>query len=96
MEYLVNNKKFTISYKELKSLYNDFVNLTDEEFKKRLPEVIHFACICAFLKEIPTSNCLSDEGVIHQLAHLLHLTDEEPLIKVAEIREQFNKELKLA
>ena len=96
MKYLVNENAYTISYVELRELYQTYKALNNEEFKRRLPEVLHFACICAFYKEIPTHICLSDEGVIHQLVHLLHLTDEEPLIKVAEIREQFNKELKLA
>ena len=39
-----------------------------------------------------SSSVLSDEGLIHQLIHLMHIPDE-PLINVIAIRSQFEAEL---
>lgn len=93
--YLVDGNFYSLSYSALKDDYTRFSMMTDTEFLLKLSEILHFACICCFLKEIPTSVCLSDRGIIHELVHLLHLKDcnGRPL---AEVRELFNNQLRLS
>lgn len=69
-------------------------HISVDEFMDRLPEAIHLACIISWFKELPTQQVLSDYGIIHQLAHLMHIPDE-PQISKEEIFEQFKKDLKL-
>jgi len=89
-------KKYALSYQELKEHYTLFCEMSDDEFNTKLPEIIHFACIVCFLKEVPSYICLSDTGIIHELAHLLHFKDhDEQPVKLAEIRKQFEIDLKL-
>lgn len=94
MEYLVEGIKYNISYQELKEEYLKHVFFTDEEFMENLPSANHLANIICWFKEIPTSNCLSDKGIIHELAHLLHIK-EEPAVDLKEIRKLFEEQLKL-
>lgn len=95
MEYIERGRKFSISYKELRDEHLNMVELSDSDFLSQLPKAIHLACVLAWYKEIPTSNCLGDYGIIHQLGHLLHIGDD-PILNLQEIREQFAEELKLA
>lgn len=78
---------------ELKDHYTTFCEMSDEEFKTKLSSAAHLACIICFLKEIPTSSCLSDEGIVHQLIHLMDTND--PIINLQQIRELFKKDLEL-
>lgn len=95
MEYYVNGKKYTVSYKELKRLYLEFSEMGNKEFLENLKEAAHLACIIGFFKELPNEHTLSDQGIVHQLIHLL--TDpDEPTNNLGEIRRQFNEILKLA
>lgn len=68
--------------------------MSDAEFMSSLPDVLHFACIAAFIKEMGRE-VLSDEGVIHQLVHLMSITDE-PLIDLRAVRRQFAEQLQIA
>lgn len=94
MEYLVDNKKYSLSYTDLKEKYNLFSKLSLSEFLDRLPEVLHLTCIISYLKEVPSYNTLSDTGLIHELVHLLDITDE-PLVDAEKIRQKFINEMKL-
>lgn len=94
MDYLVDERKFYMSYRGLAEAHHQLCMLSDDDFMKALPEAIHLACVICYFKEIPTSVCLSDLGIVHQLAHLLHIKDE-PLIDLAEIRQLFCEQLKL-
>lgn len=94
MEYIVENKKYSLSYQELKGKYLELSILTTEEFKKRLPEILHFSCIVSYLKEFGNES-FSDEGLVHQLCHLLHIPDE-PLIDAEKIRNLFIEQMKLS
>lgn len=94
IEYLLNDKRYVLSYSELRDKYQWFIELSDSEFMKRLSEAMHFACIVCWMKEIPSHDCLSDEGVIHQLAHMMHIP-EEPLIRLSDVRHQFKTTLEL-
>jgi hypothetical protein len=93
MDYLVNGHKYKLSYRQLKEHYNQFCDMTDEEFLKNLPGAAHLACIICFIKEIPTSSCLNDEGIIHQLIHLIDIPSTKK--ELPEIREEFRRELQL-
>lgn len=94
MEYLVEGKKYNLSYSDLREKYNLFSSLSLAEFLERLPEVLHLTCIISYLKEVPSYHTLSDTGLIHELVHLLDIKNE-PLIDAQKIKEQFEKEMKL-
>ena len=94
MEYLINENKYNLSYVELRDKYNEICSLSLQSFLARLPEVLHLACVISFLKEVPSYNTLSDEGLIHELVHLLHIPNE-PLVCAEKIKKQFEEEMKL-
>lgn len=93
MEYLINQKKYSFSYKEVKQKYEEFCSLSDEEFMERIGEALHLACFISYLKELDNEQTIGDEGVVHQLTHLLTLFD--PIICLKGIREQFKTLLEL-
>lgn len=98
MQYLQEHptegdRKFSLSYKNLYHEYMDMVAMTDEEFVANLPRALHLACIIAWLKELDLDRSVGDYGVIHMLAHYLHMPDDTNL---AEVREIFRKELILS
>lgn len=95
MDYLVNGKTYSLSYQELRESHASFVAMSDQEFLEALPAALHIATFLCWFKELPASSVLADDGIIHQLAHLLHIPDE-PLIDLAEIRKAFNDQLALA
>ncbi|SDY30561.1 hypothetical protein [Pseudomonas sp. NFIX28] len=97
MEYLIGNNQYAASYQELREERARFTQMTDKRFLKELPAALHFAVFVCWFKELPSSVVLSDEGIVHQMAHLIHLKDE-PLVmaRLGEIRELFNKQLQLA
>lgn len=83
-----------VSYQELRDLYIDITEMSDDEFMSKISEILHAACIIAWFKELGSDATISDVGIIHQLVHLLHIPDE-PTIILSEIREQFNALLEL-
>jgi len=95
MEYLVADNKYHLSYQGLRESYNQYVALTDEEFREKLPEILHLTCVICYLKECGNESTLSDKGVIHLLVHQLHIP-EEPLESLQEAREAFENICKLA
>jgi hypothetical protein len=94
LEYLVDNKKFLLSYRELKEHYQQAIEYTDEQFKEHLPEILHLAIFISWLKENTQITC-SDFGAVHELAHMLHLGDNNPT-PLAEIRRVFKEQIQLA
>jgi len=95
MEYLgQHGRKYILSYQSLREDYERFCAMTDDEFRQAVGDALHFACVVGHLKEIGQS-ALADDGVIHQLVHLL-VIPHEPLIDIREIRQQFAEILKLA
>ncbi|AZD86526.1 hypothetical protein C4K14_3702 [Pseudomonas chlororaphis subsp. aureofaciens] len=97
MDYVIGGRKYSASYQELCEEHARFVGMSDKRFLKELPAALHFAVFVCWFKELPSSQVLSDEGIVHQLAHLIHLKDE-PLVmsRLGDIRELFNKQLQLA
>lgn len=97
MNYTIAGREYSASYQGLREEHTRFVGMTDKRFLKELPAALHFAVFVCWFKELPASQVLSDEGIVHQLAHLIHLKGE-PLVmaRLGEIRELFNKQLQLA
>lgn len=97
MEYVLDGKRYSASYQDLREEHARFVQMSDKRFLKELPAAMHFAVFVCWFKELPTSQVLSDEGIVHQLAHLIHLKGE-PLVmgSLGEIRELFDRQLRLA
>lgn len=95
MEYLVNGRKFSFSYNEVRDHYITFCEMSDEEFRSKLVSALHLACFICFVKEIPTYVCLIDDGLIHELVHLMDNPDC-PLTDLQTVRELFKNQLKLA
>jgi len=91
------NKSYSLSYKDLKESHQLACMETDENFLNELPKMIHLACVLCWFKEISTDICLCDDGVIHSLAHLMHLKDERIVNKdeVGRVRKIFEEQLKL-
>lgn len=90
-----NNTKYSLSYKELKESYLEFINLSDKEFMKNLARATHLACVICFFKEIPTDACLNDTGIIHELVHLMDIKDYDKT-ELRNVRREFENILKLA
>ncbi len=91
MQYKVGENLFSFSYQELKIQYQEYKNMTDEEFCANIPKLLHFVCFICYLKEVPTSVALADYGIVHQLVHLLDDdTSDDPIINLSDIREEFN------
>lgn len=94
MQYLVNNKKYILSYQELKSKHNELCELPLNEFLNHIPRAIHLACIIGYLKELGDECMVSDEGIVHRLVHLLDKTVDSEY-EAKETFEQFKEILKL-
>ncbi len=71
MQYKVYDKEYTLRYRELVEQYNKFVTMSDDEFLSNLPQAAHLACIVGYLKEFDLNESISDEGIIHQIIHLM-------------------------
>lgn len=73
----------------------DFKELTNSEFLLKLPEVIHTYCFISYLalKQNRSSieDILGDEGVIHELSHLLTKTIDVTDKQVNKIRRSLAK-----
>ena len=93
-DYNGQSRNFGLSYSQLKIGYEDLCNLSNEDFIRDVQHALHFAAIISYLKEIPTSVCLSDVGLIHELIHLVCGT--EPSTDLETIRLMFKEQLKLS
>jgi len=53
----------------------DYSNLSDKAFLENLPVITHLACYLSFIalksKTISIEEVVGDEGIIHELAHLM-------------------------
>jgi hypothetical protein len=97
VEYILDGRKFSFSYSELRDMYRTYIEMTDEEFLSDIPAALHFATFVCFVKEIPGYVCLADTGIIHELVHVLQFGVEGSTTgNIEEIRLQFKEQLKLA
>lgn len=88
MEYTCENIRYTWSYIELREKYMQIVGFSEDEFMDRLPEILHTACFICYVKEEPLNRTLSDMGIIHELAHLIHIPDES-MVDLPRVMETF-------
>lgn len=95
IEYIVDDKKYSLNYQELCEKYHEFIGLTDRQFRERLPEAMHLACIISYLKGINANNLVSDQGLLHLIAHQMHIP-QHTTSEFREMRRQFKLFLKLA
>lgn len=95
MDYQVEGKTYVLRYQQLREEYLRHCAMSDKEFMANLPSATHLACIICYLKETPSYVCLSDEGIVHQLIHLMHIPDC-PVIRLRPIRSLFKRTLMLA
>lgn len=95
MEYIIENRKYILSYQQLREDYYKFCQMSDEEFMKNLPAAAHLACVICYLKEVPGYVALCDVGIIHELIHLIHIP-EGNTTSLRDIRKLFEERLRLA
>ena len=88
MEYVLDDKKFSFSYKQLKEQYLKFKEMSEEEFFSDIPRLLHFACFVGWIKELGNDCLISDVGIIHELVHLLE-KDVETVLTKEELRDKF-------
>ena len=99
MIYMENDRKYSLSYQELKNEYHTYLNMTNEEFLSDIPRLLHFICIVCYLKEVSSEVLLGDEGLIHLLIHRLDGTSSDPItnnISIKQLRKQFKQICSLA
>lgn len=83
--------KYGFKYSEIKRDYDYFKGLSDKEFKKKIVSALHFTVFVCYVKEISSDDCLSDEGIVHQMVHLI-----QGIGSLKKVRKQFNSELKIS
>lgn len=91
MMYKVGELTYFLSYQELKLDYHRFIEMTDDEFISSALEATHLACIISWFKELGQLS-VADDGIVHQLVHLMQFPKECDLVQ---IRHRFNQILKL-
>lgn len=94
MEYIIENKRFSMDYQDLKKTYEEIIKYSDTEFLDNIPRILHFCSFVAYIKNIPTSTIHSDDGVIHELIHILN--DVELVNDLKRIRDDFEMIFKLS
>lgn len=72
-EYRLDGKTYSFSYPDLKTKFERYSKLKDEEFMADLPNILHFTTFVCWFKQLNTRDLLSDIGLIHELVHLLCL-----------------------
>ena len=90
----------TVSYSGLRSDFNRYTAMTDDEFMASAHTALHFAIFCSWFKESTSQQVLADDGVIHELYHLLAEREgwavEGVRKRLGEIRRVFERDLRLA
>lgn len=90
----------TVSYQSLRNDYMKYTRMSDEEFMANVQYAMHFAIYCCWYKENIAQQVLADDGVIHELHHLLlerEGWDQRGATKrLGEIRKTFERDLLLA
>ena len=96
MNYTQGNREYHLDYQSLKNDFNRISSLNDEQFLENLPNILHLTVFVCWFKGLSSNVVLADDGIVHQLVHLLTLRDE-PLImgNLKEIRQLFNEQIAL-
>ncbi|HBO3623014.1 hypothetical protein [Pseudomonas aeruginosa] len=93
--YMSGTKRYSFSYQEALEEYWRVLRLPDDEFAAQLPAILHLSCFICWFKEVPTRTCLTDTGVIHEIAHALHSPDRVTPEVISNIRRLFKTTCKL-
>jgi len=97
LDYLIENHRYVLEYSKLKEDFERYHAMHDEEFLNNLIPVLHFVCVVSYLKETPGQVLTNDEGLIHQLVHLLdEQTKPDALHELRAIRMRFDSLCRLA
>lgn len=97
--------KYGFSYQELRDDYRRFALMGDDDFLANLLDILHFAVYVSYIKEVQTRWVLADNGIIHELVHLLMeqrnraLSYDDPRVTdtpLEKIRDLFNRDCCLA
>lgn len=96
MRYMTMPSKrvYTFNYQDTRELHERYVSLSDEQFMAELPNILHLAIFISYVKDLSNEATLSDDGIIHELVHLL--TSPDPSVDLKEIRKDFEVILKLS
>lgn len=94
MEYIVEGVKYILSYEELKNKYIEVCEYNRERFLTNISSILHLSCVICYLKELPSYIIISDEGIIHQLVHILDKTFVEPY-EIDKVRKLFKHQCQL-
>ncbi len=94
MDYTLDGRTFSLSYRALHEEHGRLCEMDDATFLASLPAALHLACVVCFLKERPTYLCLADTGIVHELVHLLQ--PEGNVTPVEDVRVLFRDVLRLA
>lgn len=90
--YSVGNKEYNYNIISLRYRYNNYINQSDDEFIENIVEILHFAVFVCWVKEIPTDECLADNGIVHELVHLIKQNTRKHA-NLQEIRKKFEETL---
>ena len=89
--------QYSLCYQSLRDDYQRYAMMSDEAFIADLLGALHFACYVCYIKEIGTDFALADNGVIHELVHLLiPETRPDATRELQRIRDTFNRDCCLA
>ena len=91
-EYKIGNRKYIYNEDILETSYLKYKNYSDEEFIKDIINILHYAVYVCWVKEISSDDCLSDDGIIHEIVHLAQ-ENTRKYSNIKKIRRKFNKTL---
>ena len=90
----------TVSYSGLRTDFNRYSAMSDEEFVRNVHLALHFAIFCSWFKENTSQQVLADDGVVHELYHLLMEREGwdvgGAMKRLGEIRRVFTRDLVLS
>lgn len=88
--YNVGDKEYNYDLKRLQYLYVKFINCSDQEFIENIADILHFACYVSWVKEIDAEELMGDQGLIHELVHLLKSSTRQ-YVELESLRNNFEK-----
>lgn len=91
-EYKVGDRTFVYDKKSLSQSFDLYSSYTDLEFLENIVDILHYAVYACWVKEISSDDCLADDGIVHELVHLLQKNTIDHS-NLQEIRKKFNKTL---
>ena len=91
-EYKIGGKLYAFDLNEIKGTHSEFMGMNDDEFLENIVGALHLAVYICWIKNIPTDDCLSDTGIIHELVHLVK-ENTRKYTDIVKVRKMFNEKL---